>query len=155
MMQSLRAALAGVLVLAGPALAANGIASEREGRTWEALLLTGLAPGVIARGKFLAAYTHVALYVVMLAPVGALPFLFGGVTAVEVVLAFVWLFLFALLAVAFGLAVSSKMDSLRVALLVTLLCAFLLSPTAYGIGTALSHAAHLAWPAVPDAPLRV
>ncbi|HEU4410200.1 MAG TPA: ABC transporter permease [Polyangiaceae bacterium] len=140
-----------VVTLAGPALAANGIASEREGRTWEALLLTGLAPGVIARGKFLAAYTHVALYVVMLAPVGALPFLFGGVTAVEVVLAFVWLFLFALLAVAFGLAVSSKMDSLRVALLVTLLCAFLLSPTAYGIGTALSHAAHLAWPAVPDA----
>jgi hypothetical protein len=140
-----------VVTLAGPALAANGIASEREGRTWEALLLTGLAPGVIAKGKFFAAYTHVALYVVMLAPVGALPFLFGGVTAAEVVLAFVWLFLFALLSVAFGLAVSSKMDSLRVALLVTLLCAFVLSPTAYGIGTALSHAAHLAWPAVPDA----
>lgn len=141
-----------VVTLAGPALAANGIASEREGRTWEALLLTGLAPGVIARGKFFAAYTHVSLYVVMLAPVGALPFLFGGVTAAEVVLAFVWLFLFALLAVAFGLAVSSKMDSLRVALLVTLLCAFLLSPTAFGVGTLLSHAAHLAWPAVPDGP---
>ncbi|MCU0685030.1 MAG: ABC transporter permease [Polyangiaceae bacterium] len=139
-----------VVTLAGPALAANGIASEREGRTWEALLLTGLAPGVIARGKFFAAYTHVALYVVMLAPVGALPFLFGGVTALEVVFAFVWLFLFALLAVAFGLAISSKMDSLRVALLVTLLVAFGLSPTVYGIGTALSHAAHLAWPAVPD-----
>jgi hypothetical protein len=140
-----------VVTLTGPALAANGIASEREGRTWEALLLTGLAPGVIARGKFLAAYAHVALYVVMLAPVGALPFLFGGVTALEVVFAFGWLFLFALVAVAFGLAVSSKVDSLRVALLVTLLVAFVLSPTVYGAGAALAQAANRLWPAVPGA----
>jgi hypothetical protein len=139
-----------VVTLVGPALAANGIASEREGRTWEALLLTGLPPGVIARGKFFAAYTHVALYVVMLAPVGALPFLFGGVTALEVVMAFVWLFLFAVLAVAFGLAISSKMDSLRVTLLVTLFLSIMLAPTAYGTGFALSHAAHLAWPTVPE-----
>ena len=32
-------------------VAANSIASEREGRTWEAVILTGLAPGLIARGK--------------------------------------------------------------------------------------------------------
>ena len=85
----------------GPAVAANSIASEREGRTWEAVLLTGLSPTVIARGKFLAAFTAIAMYIVMLAPVGALPFLFGGVTATEVVLAFAGLFLIALLSVAF------------------------------------------------------
>ena len=42
-----------------------------------------LRPAVVARGKFLAAYTAIGMYIVMLAPVGALPFLFGGVTATE------------------------------------------------------------------------
>jgi len=37
-----------VVTLVGPAVAANSIASEREGRTWEAVLLTGLPPVVIA-----------------------------------------------------------------------------------------------------------
>jgi hypothetical protein len=139
-----------VVTLAGPAVAANSIASEREGRTWEALQLTGLPPGVVARGKFLAAYTNVALYIVMMAPVGALPFLFGGVTAAEVVLAFVWLFLLAGLSVAFGLAISSKMENLRGALLVTLLLSFMVSPTVFvGLGSLLSIAVHDLWSGVP------
>lgn len=141
-----------VVTLAGPTVAANSIASEREGRTWEALQLTGLPPGVIARGKFLAAYTNIAMYIVMLAPAGALPFLFGGVTATEVVLAFVWLFLIGGISVAFGLALSSKMDSLRVALVVTLLLAFALSPTVYVCGLLLSIPIHAVWPAVPEGP---
>jgi ABC-type transport system involved in multi-copper enzyme maturation permease subunit len=142
-----------VVTLVGPAVAANSIASEREGRTWEAVLLTGIPPGEIARGKFLAAYTAIAMYVVMLAPVGALPFLFGGITAMEVVIAFLFLFLIALLSVAFGLAISSKMASLRVAILVTLLLAFPLSSCLFMAGgMGLSYAAHQAWPEVPDGP---
>ncbi|WP_437333751.1 ABC transporter permease [Sorangium sp. So ce394] len=142
-----------VVALVGPAVAANSIASEREGRTWEAVLLTGIPPGEIARGKFLAAYTAISMYVVMLAPVGALPFLFGGITAMEVVIAFLFLFLIALLSVAFGLAISSKMASLRAAILVTLLLAFPLSICLFMAGgTGLSYAAHLAWPEVPDGP---
>ncbi|XXX75132.1 ABC transporter permease [Sorangium sp. So ce134] len=142
-----------VVALVGPAVAANSIASEREGRTWEAVLLTGIPPGEIARGKFLAAYTSISMYVVMLAPVGALPFLFGGITAMEVVIAFLFLFLIALLSVAFGLAISSKMASLRGAILVTLLLAFPLSIGLFSAGGAgLSYAAHLAWPEVPEGP---
>jgi hypothetical protein len=57
---------------------------------------------------------------VVLAPVGALSFLFGGVTATEVVVAFAFLFVLAALAVAFGLGVSSLMSSLRGAIVVTL-----------------------------------
>ena len=49
-----------VVAFAGPAIAANSIASEREGRTWEAVMLTGLRPELIARGKFLAALTSIA-----------------------------------------------------------------------------------------------
>ncbi|XYH96188.1 ABC transporter permease [Sorangium sp. So ce1128] len=142
-----------VVALVGPAVAANSIASEREGRTWEAVLLTGIPPGEIARGKFLAAYTAISMYVVMLAPVGALPFLFGGITAMEVVIAFLFLFLIALLSVAFGLAISSKMASLRAAILVTLLLAFPLSICLFtAAGAGLSYAAHMAWPEVPEGP---
>ncbi|WP_437632258.1 ABC transporter permease [Sorangium sp. So ce854] len=142
-----------VVALVGPAVAANSIASEREGRTWEAVLLTGIPPGEIARGKFLAAYTAISMYVVMLAPVGALPFLFGGITAMEVVIAFAFLFLIALLSVAFGLAISSTMASLRAAILVTLLLAFPLSMCLFMAGGAgLSLAAHRAWPEVPEGP---
>jgi ABC-type transport system involved in multi-copper enzyme maturation permease subunit len=140
-----------VVTLVGPAVAANSIASEREGRTWEAVLLTGTPPGEIARGKFLGAYTAIGMYVVMLAPVGALPFLFGGVTALEVVVAFLFLFLIALLSVAFGLAISSKMTSLRVAIVITLLLAFPMTIIAYSVGgVVLSMAAHRAWPDIAD-----
>ena len=138
-----------IVTVIGPAVAANTIASEREGHTWEAVLLTGVRPQTIARGKFLAAYTGVGMYIVMLAPVGALPFLFGGVTALETLVAFLFLFLVALLSVAFGLAISSKMASMRGAIVVTLLLAFPMSIFAFStLGVGLSFAAHDAWPAV-------
>src|ERR1039458_7599201 len=54
-----------VVVVVGPAVAANGVASEREGRTWEAVQLTGLTAKDVARGKFVAAYTTIALYIVV------------------------------------------------------------------------------------------
>lgn len=134
----------------GPAVAANSIASEREGRTWEAVLLTGLPPTVIARGKFLAAMTFISTYIVMLAPVGALAFLFGGVTATEVIIAFGYLFAFALLFVALGLAVSSKMSSLRASILITLLLCVPLSMFCFGaLGFGLVDGIHELWRQVP------
>jgi ABC-type transport system involved in multi-copper enzyme maturation permease subunit len=140
-----------VVVIVGPAVAANSIASEREGKTWEAVLLTGLSPKEIARGKFLAGYTTIALYIVILAPVGALSFLFGGVTAAEVIVAFAFLFLLAGLAVAFGLAVSSLMSSLRAALVVTLMLAICIGPMVYlTFGVGGSIAIHQQWSDVPD-----
>src|SRR5690606_36132344 len=42
-----------IVTSVGPAVAAATVASEKSGRTWEALLLTGLSPAGIARGKFL------------------------------------------------------------------------------------------------------
>lgn len=138
-----------VVTWVGPAVAAATIASERSGRTWEALLLTGLSPASIARGKFLAAFTYVALYVVMLAPVGGLSFLFGGVTPTEVLLAFVLLLLIAALSVAFGLAVSSKLVSPAVAILVTLLVAVPVSLFVYlAGGVGLSFAVRDIWPGI-------
>jgi ABC-type transport system involved in multi-copper enzyme maturation permease subunit len=140
-----------VVVVIGPAIAANGIASEREGRTWEAVLLTGLSPKTIARGKFLAAYTSISLYIIVLAPVGALSFLFGGVTATEVLIAFVYLFFFAGLSVAFGLAVSSLLSSMRMAIVLTLILAIVIATVLYLIGGFLCSAGiHELWSEVPD-----
>ncbi len=137
----------------GPAMAATGIAAERSGGTWEALELTGLGAPAIARGKFLGALTYVTLYLVMLAPVGALPFLFGGVTALEVVLAFVVLGGVAILSVTFGLAVSSKFSSPALAILVTLLCSIPTSIAAYvGLGVGLSFVANGLWHGVAAGP---
>lgn len=142
-----------VVTWVAPAVAASTIASERGGRTWEALLLTGLGAGAIARGKFLAAYTYIGLYLVMLAPVGALSFLFGGVTATEVVTAFALLALFAALSVAFGLSVSSALHSPAVAIVVTLLVAVPISLLGYILlGPSLSVAVHELWPSVPRGP---
>jgi hypothetical protein len=138
-----------IVTSVGPAVAAATIASEKSGRTWEAMLLTGISPAGIARGKFLASLTYVLSYVVMLAPVGGLSFLFGGVAPAEVLLSFVLLGLIAGLSVAFGLAMSSKFASPAVAILVTLFVALPLSGTAYGLGgVALSFAAHDLWPGV-------
>jgi ABC-type transport system involved in multi-copper enzyme maturation permease subunit len=140
-----------VVTIVGPAIAANSIASEREGRTWEAVLLTGLTPKEIARGKFMAAYTSIGLYIVVLAPVGALSFLFGGVTATEVVTAFAFLFLLAALTVAFGLAVSSLMASLRGAIVLTLILAICIGPMLYGFfGVTCSLGIHGVWNDMPE-----
>lgn len=143
-----------VVTLVGPAVAANAIASEREGRTWEAVVLTGLRPDVIARGKFLAAFTGVGVYIVALAPVGALAFLFGGVTATQVVLAFILLTLIAVLCITFGLAISSAFSNLRIALVLTLLLAVVTSGTAYTmVGVGGSALASEIWPAIGDVPV--
>lgn len=139
-----------VVTWIGPAVAASTIASERGGRTWEALALTGLGPGTIAQGKFLASLTYISLYIVMLVPVGALPFLFGGVSATEVLAAFALLFCFGVLSVAFGLSISSQFSSTAVAIVVTLLVAIPLSLLAYILGgVVLSIAVHDLWPAIP------
>ncbi len=141
-----------VVTWVGPAVAASTIASERSGRTWHALLLTGLGAETITRGKFLAALSYISMYVVMLAPVGVLPFLFGGVTATEVLAAFLLLFWIAVLSVAFGLSLSSRFNSSAAAILVTLIISFPLSILAYVFGgPVLAKSVHGLWAGVPDA----
>jgi hypothetical protein len=142
-----------VVTWIAPGVAASTIASERGGRTWEALLLTGLGPETMARGKFQASLTYISLYIVMLIPVGALPFLFGGVSATEVLVAFVLLFFIGVLSVAFGLSISAQFSTTAVAIVVTLLAAIPLSIIIYVFGgVTLSLAAHELWPAIPKGP---
>ena len=123
----------GLVLVAGPAVAASSIAAEREGHTYEALALTGLGPGQIARGKFLAAFTNVGAYVIALAPVGALPFLFGGVSALSMVFAFGMLFVFTALAALVGLAISARLPSTRSALITSVIAGVALALIMHGV----------------------
>ncbi len=141
------------MTLIGPALSANAVAAEREGRTWEALLLTGMTARQITRGKFLAAATSLGMYVVAAIPVSAMSFLFGGVQWYELLIGFFYLFWVTMLSVAFGLAVSSRMAQARSAIVLTLLCTFPLSGIAFGMfGPGAADGIHLLWPEVPDTP---
>lgn len=126
-----------VAVLVGATVAASGVASEREGHTWEALLLSGLRPAAIARGKFLSAFAQAALYLFALAPSAALSFLVGGVTVTEIIVAFALLLGVTALAVVFGLAVSSYAKTARGALAGSMIATLVVGPTMYGIFTGL------------------
>lgn len=132
-----------VISLVGPAVGANNIASEREGRTWEPLMLTGFPAESMARGKLLSAMTSVLQYLAILTPVGALPFLFGGVSATEVILAFLCLVVLCALGVGFGLAVGSSISSGRSAIVVAIVAAAVLAVGAYYVlGIMLSKQAY-------------
>lgn len=98
---------AGLVCVIGAGLAGQGVSSEFQGRTWEALLLTGMTPRRVLAGKFVSALANVLLYLAALAPVSAVAFLFGGVSALEVAFAFVFLVALAALSVSFGLATAS------------------------------------------------
>ncbi|MEI8256803.1 MAG: hypothetical protein WCJ30_14100, partial [Deltaproteobacteria bacterium] len=123
----------GLVLVAGPAVAASSIAAEREGHTYEALALTGMASNLVARGKFLAAVTHVGSYVLALAPVGALPFLFGGVSALAVLIAFAMLFVVTALATLLGLAISARLSTTRSALITSVIGGAALAFIAYQV----------------------
>jgi hypothetical protein len=121
-----------VVVIVGITVAASSVASEREGHTWEAMLLSGLRPAAIVRGKFIAAFAQAAIYVVALAPSAALSFLVGGVTVTEILVALGLALAVAAVAVLFGLAVSSFARTARGALAGALVATLATFPMIYG-----------------------
>lgn len=126
-----------VLALAGPAQAASSITSERELGTYESLLLTGMDPARIVRGKLAASYAAFVLVLVAFSPVVGIAFLFGGVAPGNVFFGFYGLLLFLAPAVALGVACSARLASTRIAVLLT---SVLFVPTAM-LGTGLLAAA--------------
>ncbi len=135
--------------LMGPAAAAGAIATEREGRTLEPLLLTGLTPADVARGKFLAAFGTITLQVLALFPLSAIPFLFGGVSPAELIVAVLYVIIAAAVAVAFGLAVASRTQTLRSALAVSIIVPAAAIPFLFTMAWAVGESVtRKKWPAV-------
>ncbi|MFW5920788.1 MAG: ABC transporter permease [Polyangiales bacterium] len=106
--------------IAAPAYAAASMTSEKEVGTYESLILTGLEPWRIVRGKFLAATASVGLVLVAFAPVVGIAFLFGGISPWHVLTGFWGLALALAPAIALGIALSSHLRSTRIAILLAL-----------------------------------
>ena len=139
-----------VVTIVGPAMAAVGVASEKDGRTWEAILLTGMDVRSIARGKFWAAAFAVLAFLAMIAPASLLSPFLGGVSAMEVVLAFALLALIGLVAVGYGVSVGAASHGSGSATLVALASALAFAPLLYvAVGFGMSFFAHATWPEVP------
>jgi ABC-type transport system involved in multi-copper enzyme maturation permease subunit len=142
------------VALVGPATAAGAIALEREGKTLEPLLLTSLSPRDIARGKFLAAFGTLGVQVIALLPLAAIPLLFGGVTAVELVVCSAVVAALAAVSVAFGLAVASRTQTLRGALAVSILLPAAAAPLAFALVTIVGDSvARKRWPFLTGGPI--
>ncbi len=112
-----------VIVVIGPAYAATTLTSEHEGRTYESLILTGMDPWRIVRGKFIACMGGMSLVLISFAPVVGIAFLFGGVSPVAVFFGFCALFLVMGPAVASGIAISSRRRRTRIAILIAVISA--------------------------------
>jgi hypothetical protein len=141
-----------IVLVVGPTMAAVGVASEKDGRTWEALLLAGLDARAVARGKFWTATSAVIVFLCMIAPASLFCLLLGGVSVIELGLAFVLLLVIALIGVAFGVAVGAWAGTTASATLTTLATALIGAPALYfGVGLATSFLAHATWPAIPSA----
>ena len=68
-----------LLILIMPALTSSTISSERERKTLDIMLTTGLTPEKIVQGKLAAACTSLFLIIVSSFPVMALVFVYGGI----------------------------------------------------------------------------
>src|SRR5207244_2039591 len=105
-------------------------------------------------GKFLAAYGTLGLQVVALLPLAAIPLLFGGVTAAELLVSFVFVAAVAAVAIAFGLAVASRTQTLRSALAVSILLPAALAPLVLVIVSNVGeNVAHRRWPFLTGGPI--
>jgi hypothetical protein len=139
-----------IVGVVGPAVGAVGLASERDGRTWDALLLTGMDIRAIARGKFLASIIVLGLFLVMIAPASLLCSMLGGVRLGEILTSFVLLAVIALLGAAFGTSVGARSYGVVSATFIAIASALAAVPLLYfGVGVGFSFLAHATWPDVP------
>lgn len=109
-----------ILCLVAPAYAATSLTSEKETGTYESLVLTGMDPARIVWGKFLASFAVFGLVLVAFAPVVGIAFLFGGTSPWHVLIGFYGLLLALGPAISLGVALSARLRSTRVAILLAL-----------------------------------
>lgn len=113
-----------VIALVAPGYASSAITTEREQQTWESLELSGMSAARIVLGKGLATYAAIALVLVAVTPVVGIAFLFGGVAPSQVLVGFLSLLVALAPAVAFGIAISARLRSTRVAIVLSTLAFF-------------------------------
>jgi ABC-type transport system involved in multi-copper enzyme maturation permease subunit len=93
-----------------PAFTAGAITGERERQTYDLLRTTLLQPRAMVTGKLLSALSYIFLLLLAAIPLQSIAFLFGGVTEIEIILAFVILLVTAITLGTIGLYFSAVMQ---------------------------------------------
>lgn len=141
-----------VLSFVAPTYAAATITGEKRAGTFESLILSGMSPTRIVWGKFVASFAAIVLVVIAVSPVVGMAFLFGGISPLAVLTGFAWVLLWLAPAVAFGIAVSARIESMWAAIVI----AFVVYATTcmmfvWPITVALGELAHSEW-GTPEGP---
>jgi len=118
--------------LMAPSFASGAISGEKERKTYEMLLATPMRPSAIILGKLLAALCHLGLLIFASLPIVMLCIPLGGVSALEVVSAYVWLVCSVLVYGMISLACSSYFSRTSSSLVVSYLIILPLSLVAVG-----------------------
>ncbi len=108
-----------VSVFVFPAFSCTAIVSEREKKTYEMLLVTGIRPWEVVLGKFLACMCYVVTFITALLPLVFVSFLFGGVGLTELSIGVMFTLGISSGIVMASLFVSSLVSSARMAVMVT------------------------------------
>jgi ABC-2 type transport system permease protein len=115
------------VVMIVPGLTALGIVTERERQTFHLLQVTQLTPLQIVLGKLWSSMSYFLLLVVAVAPVAALPLLFGGVRLADVAVALLMVMLTAVTLGSIGIWGSARARSARGAVANAYMWSFILA----------------------------
>ncbi len=97
-----------LIVFIVPALTASAISGDRERKTYDLLQTTLLPSSAFVAGKMESALSYIVLLLLAAIPLQSMAFLFGGVSAAEIGLAFVILVVTAIALAALGMAMSAR-----------------------------------------------
>jgi ABC-2 type transport system permease protein len=126
-----------------PALTAGTISGEKERQSYDLLITTMLSPLQIALGKLAAAIGFALLLIISALPMAGLSFLFGGVTATELLIGIVGLIATAIFYATVGLFWSTVMRTTLAANVVaqgSVLATLLLIPFLFVVFSLLTEA---------------
>lgn len=115
---------AALVCLITPALTAGAITIEHEQRTYELLACSRLAPRTIIMGKLLSGWLFIVMLLTCSLPMAALCFLFGGVSAGEIIWSYLALCVFAFFYGSIGVFFSSLVRRSTLAVVLTFASVF-------------------------------
>lgn len=112
------------IILVVPGIAAPSIVGERERQTFQILQVTQMSPWQLVSGKLSASMSFALVLLVAVAPVAAIPLLFGGTSLSDVAAALGMLILTAVMLASIATWMSSRAVSTRGAVAMSYLIAF-------------------------------
>lgn len=122
-----------LVLLVAPALSAGSIAGERERRTFDLLVMTGVGARRIIAGKLLENFAFLVLLILCGAPVMALALLTGGVTPGQIAVTLLYLMAIAFSALCVGMAATVIMRRSLSAVITAYLAVFAIGALSWGL----------------------